>query len=152
MISEHSEHFSFAPSTLHLAITIVDRVLKSGRPLHDGTGKRQSSHLDLGDDYDDNEDDGEDDRSKDTQCYIIPRDRFQLLGATCVWIACKIQEVAAPKAKEIAYVSDHIYNIEQIKTMERRVCNALNFKFFEYPTPHQFLFEFIRAKIGRAHV
>ncbi|OEU15013.1 Cyclin_N-domain-containing protein [Fragilariopsis cylindrus CCMP1102] len=107
---ELSEHFSFESSTLHLAVTMVDRVLASGRSLHD---------------------------------------RFQLLGATCVWLACKVKEISPPKAKEIAYVSDHIYTVEQIKTMERRVCNALNFTFFEAPTPHHFLFEFMRASFAQ---
>eukprot|EP00536_Pseudo-nitzschia_multiseries_P000108 jgi/Psemu1/177866/e_gw1.2.282.1 len=120
---ELSEHFSFGPSTLHLAVTLVDRVLAS--------------------EHDTDEDDG----TKDTRCYVIPRDRFQLLGATCVWMACKVQEKSAPKASEIAYVSDHIYSTEQIKRMERRICNALNFDLFGAPTPHQFLFEFLRASL-----
>jgi hypothetical protein len=182
---ELSEHFSFESSTLHLAVTMVDRVLASGRSLHGGGDDEQrrrrrprsssqtfslsstsasmltkdshnnsyDSGLDT-DEEDDNEDDNDnydddEEGSKDTRCYLIPRDRFQLLGATCVWLACKVKEIAPPKAKEIAYVSDHIYTVEQIKTMERRVCNALNFTFFEAPTPHHFLFEFMRASFAQ---
>jgi hypothetical protein len=169
---ELSEHFYFGPATLHLAVTMVDRVLASGRFLkqENSSGnterrrRRSSNFLSTYDDYDDdygdsypsesdNEsdpDDSEDDdnETKDTRCYMIPRDRFQLLGATCVWLACKVEETTPPKAKEIAYVSDHIYSIEQITRMERRICNALNFTFFEAPTPHQFLFEFMRASLA----
>ena len=209
---ELSEHFSFGPTTLHLAVTMVDRVLASGQFLQNSsnnsvssnsnsnnsvnasvsgsgsgslgssterrprahlgtlpseesvslsgftTGTKESSHNSYDTDFygdnddDDDDDDDDDTKSKDTRCYLIPRDRFQLLGATCVWLACKVQEITPPKAKEIAYVSDHIYSIEQIKTMERRVCNALNFTFFEAPTPHHFLFEFMRASLAQEQV
>jgi len=216
---ELSEHFSFSSLTLHLAITMVDRVLASGRfwkdqnnndanrntntnsntnaknktsssatkntaknsnsnsntstierrrtrshtfssrdDSHDTNANNNKSDSDqheteddddtVNDDDDDIDDDDEDDsKSKDTRCYVIPRNRFQLLGATCVWLACKVQEITPPKASEIAYVSDHIYNTDQIIRMERRVCNALDFNFFTAPTPHQFLFEFTRASL-----
>ena len=170
---ELSDHFSFGSSTLHLAVTLVDRVLASGKFLeHHNIStteqrcaksrsiaakdtKHNSSIYDYfesdyseADDENSYEDNEEDNKSRDTRCYIIPRDRFQLLGATCVWLACKIKESAPPKAREIAYVADHIYSIEQITRMERRVCNALNFSFFEAPTPHQFLFEYMRASLA----
>jgi len=180
---ELSEHFSFSSSTLHLAVTLVDRVLASG-PLGEDEGQgsakgsgsasgnkasskrrkgksnRDPDQWDFSDSDDscnndndsdkdsDNDNDSEDDMTKDTRCYIIQRDRYQLLGATCVWLACKVQEMSAPKASEIAYVSDHIYTTEQIKRMERRICNAVDFNFFKAPTPHQFLFEFLRASLA----
>mmetsp|Transcript_18689 Transcript_18689/g.38563 ORF Transcript_18689/g.38563 Transcript_18689/m.38563 type:complete len:733 (-) Transcript_18689:46-2244(-) len=185
---ELSEHFSFGPPTLHLAVTMVDRVLASGKLTQEQNKNKNSSPRterrraklrsfaetttnpdfsvdDRTDCYDsefdflynsDDDEDGhksssdesEDDKTKCTRCYLIPRDRFQLLGATCVWLACKVQETTAPKAKDIAYVSDHLYCIGQIKRMERRVCNALNFSFFQAPTPHHFLFEFMRASLA----
>ena len=140
---ELSEHFSFRPSTLHLAVTMVDRVLASGteRMVHIDSYNRDMDQFD--DDSYDSDSYNEDDDN--TRCYLIPRDRFQLLGVTCVWLACKIKETKTPKASQIAYVSDHIYTSEQITRMERRICNALNFSFLEAPTPHQFLFEFMRA-------
>ena len=198
---ELSEHFNFGPSTLHLAVTIVDRVLASGRFTNElttsnsgssrnssnssrsgnssnyssnsrsGNSSNSMSRSDrtrstrssksanqiydsdydvYGDESDDDDDDDEDydNSSKSTRCYMIPRDRFQLLGATCVWMACKIQETNPPKSSDIKYVSDHIYSKLQITRMERRVCNALNFSFFETPTPHQFLFEYMRASLA----
>ena len=59
-----------------------------------------------------------------------------------------MEEIKSPKAREIAYVSDHIYSIEQIKTMEKRICNALDFRFYHVPTPHHFLLEFMRANFA----
>lgn len=148
---ELSEHFDFGQETLHLAVTLVDRVLASGFDVKQeagnwSTGNRRPK-----------EDDGsdcdscshyDDDKSEDTHCYVIPRDRFQLLGVTCVWLACKIKERTPPKVKEISYVSDHIYSIEQITRMERRVLNALEFDLLAVTTPHQFLFEFMRASFA----
>lgn len=159
---ELSEHFNFEPSTLHLAVTMVDRVLARG-PFGNQEPKVQERTTpepknnnvkrQIIDSYSDSEfeddlcSDEEEQDDDDTRCYLIPRDRFQLLGVTCVWLACKIKETAPPKARQIAYVSDHLYSSGQITRMERRVCNALNFSFLKAPTPHHFLFEFMRASL-----
>jgi cyclin A len=135
---ELSEHFNFSNATLHVAITMADRVLASGGL---GDDRTNNGGYDSEDEYADDDDDA----SQTSQCFVIPRDRYQLLGATCVWLACKVMETTAPKAKQIAYVSDNIYDIHQIKTMERRICNALGFAFFQEPTPYQFMIEFLRA-------
>eukprot|EP00980_Cylindrotheca_fusiformis_P001706 scaffold388_cov114-Cylindrotheca_fusiformis.AAC.15 len=129
-IIELSEHFGFGPSALHLAVTLVDKVLACGP-------------LSMYDEFD-NEEDFEDDEESKTNCFLISRDRFQLLGAACTWVACKMEETTAPSVAEIAYVSDNIYSTEQIKRMERRICNALNFCLV-HQTPHLYAYEFIRA-------
>jgi hypothetical protein len=130
-IIELSEHFEFGPSTLHLAVTLVDKVLECG-PI-------------LGDDSDDDDDTVSDDEDESkTNCFLISRERFQLLGASCTWMACKIEEVNAPKVEDFSYVSDNIYTEGQIKRMERRICKALKFSFC-HPTPFPYAFEFIRA-------
>lgn len=120
------------------------RASKSGNHIYEYDS---DSYCNESDDYEEDDEDF-DNSSKSTRCYIIPRDRFQLLGATCVWMACKIQEITPPKSSEIKYVSDHIYSKQQITRMERRVCNALNFSFFKAPTPHQFLYEYMRASLA----
>lgn len=157
-VIELSEHFNFGPSTLHLAITMVDRVLASGPlgQLDRTRGGPRNFDDGLDDDslddslYDrDSRDDDDDDNSRQTKCFLILRDRFQLLGATCTWMACKLLEISPPKATDIAYVSDHIYSLDQIMRMERRVCNALEFKLLLHPTPHQYLFEYLRASEDR---
>jgi hypothetical protein len=160
---ELSEHFDFGPSTLHLAVTLVDRVLASGMLSEEeqNSNSRATSDDSSFNDYDSDSyysdddskyeniyEDLQDDQSRDTRNYMIPRDRFQLLGACCVWLACKIEESKAPKVHQIAYVSDHLYSFDQIVRMERRVCNALNFSFLEAPTPYQFVFEFMRASLA----
>lgn len=162
-IVELSEHFGFGPSTLHLACTLVDHVLVCGP-------------LSFDFDEQDDEDAGNDGESK-TNCFLISRDKFQLLGATCTWLACKMEEQSPPQVAQIAYVSgmlhgrfflytiawcdglpairkrsnilfhqstDNIYTVEQIKRMERRVCNALGFAVFRQ-TPYNFIHEFLRA-------
>lgn len=130
-IIELSEHFSFGPVTLHLAITLIDKVLACGPLSIDDS-------VDGGDPADV---DGAESR---TECFLISRDRFQLLGATCTWLACKLEEVKAPEISQIAYVSDNIYTVGQIKRMERRVCKALHFSLI-HTSPFSFVHEFIRA-------
>jgi hypothetical protein len=127
-IIELSEHFDFGPAALHLAVTLVDKVLACG-PLSM---------------YDDDGDDDLDDGESKTNCFLISRDRFQLLGAACTWLACKVEEMSPPSVSEIAYVSDNIYSREQIKRMERRICNALNFSLI-HQTPYPYINEFMRA-------
>eukprot|EP00429_Kryptoperidinium_foliaceum_P024494 CAMPEP_0176131652 /NCGR_PEP_ID=MMETSP0120_2-20121206/66658_1 /TAXON_ID=160619 /ORGANISM="Kryptoperidinium foliaceum, Strain CCMP 1326" /LENGTH=262 /DNA_ID=CAMNT_0017467049 /DNA_START=12 /DNA_END=800 /DNA_ORIENTATION=+ len=134
-IIELSDHFHFGHSTLHLACTLVDQVLACGSLSLDG---------DDSDPEDEHEFDHEYDAESKTNCFLISRDRFQLLGATCTWLACKMEEQAPPKVAQIAYVSDNIYSVEQIKRMERRVCNALGFALARQ-TPYPFLHEFLRA-------
>lgn len=131
-IIELSEHFNFGPSTLHLACTLVDQVLACGPLSFEDEGEEESRW------------DAEDGAESKTNCFLISRDRFQLLGATCTWLACKMEEQTPPQVSQIAYVSDNIYSVEQIKRMERRVCNALGFALARR-TPYLYIHEFIRA-------
>jgi hypothetical protein len=95
-IIELSEHFNFGHSTLHLACTLIDQVLSCGP---------------LSFDEDDDDDSGNDVESK-TNCFLISRDRFQLLGATCTWLACKMEEQKPPQVSQIAYVSGTYFTKE----------------------------------------
>jgi hypothetical protein len=133
-IVELSEHFNFGPSTLHLACTLVDQVLACG-PL---------SFEDEKEEEDESRWETDDGGESKTYCFLISRERFQLLGATCTWLACKYEEQNPPEVSQIAYVSDNIYSIEQIKRMERRVCNALGWA-LSRQTPYPFIHEFMRA-------
>jgi cyclin A len=134
---ELSEHFSFGRETLHLAITMTDRVLASGPFSEDEDQMDGDESCYNAGDYDE--------MSFTSKCYKIRRSRYQLLGGACTWMACKLMELHAPKVIEFAYVSDGFYDVDQVKSMERRVCNALKFAFFQEPTPYQFLLEFLRA-------
>ena len=130
-IIELSEHFNFGPTTLHLAVTLTDKVLACGP-------------LSMTEDSDGDESESDDEDESKTNCFLISRERFQLLGAACTWIACKIEELNPPGVDDFAYVSDNIYTTTQIKRMERRICKALNFCFW-HQTPYPYSYEFIRA-------
>ena len=85
-IIELSEHFTFGPSTLHLAITLVDKVLACGP-------------LSMDNEYSDEDSDYDDGESK-TNCFLFSRECFQLLGASCTWLSCKIEELSPPSVSE----------------------------------------------------
>ena len=57
----------------------------------------------------------------------IERTNFQLLGITALFIACKQNEILFRKINEYAYITDNAYTEEDIKNMEHKVLNALNF-------------------------
>jgi cyclin A len=130
-VIELSEHFHFGAETLHLAITLVDKVLACGP-------------LSIMEDNEESDEDSNWDVESKTNNFLISRERFQLLGASCTWLACKIEELSPPSVSEIAYVSDNIYTTEQIKRMERRICTALGFSLI-HQTPYPYIYEFMRA-------
>ena len=149
---QNKEMMHFQQSTLHLAITLMDRVLacgpfseqKSVMPKQPCQNSRIVSSV-SGAVSESEDDDEEDDQSNNTFCYNIPVTEFQLLGATCVWMACKLLETVPPNLDLMQYVSGLKYSDNQFIIMEQRVGNALKFRFFAYPTPQQFLLEFLRA-------
>ena len=57
----------------------------------------------------------------------IERTNFQLLGITALFIACKQNEILFRKINEYAYITDNAYTEEDIKNMEYKILNALNF-------------------------
>jgi cyclin B len=57
----------------------------------------------------------------------IERCNFQLLGVTALFIACKQNEISFRKLKEYVFITDNAYSEEDIKIMENKVLNTLNF-------------------------
>ena len=57
----------------------------------------------------------------------IERSNFQLLGITALFIACKQNEILFRKISEYAFITDNAYKEEDIKNMEYKILNALNF-------------------------
>jgi hypothetical protein len=57
----------------------------------------------------------------------IERCNFQLLGVTALFIACKQNEISFRKLNEYVYITDNAYSEEDIKKMENKVLNTLNF-------------------------
>ena len=57
----------------------------------------------------------------------IERCNFQLLGVTALFIACKQNEISFRKLNEYVYITDNAYSEEDIKKMENKVLDTLNF-------------------------
>ena len=76
----------------------------------------------------------------------IERTNFQLLGITALFIACKQNEIFFRKINEYAYITDNAYTEEDIKNMEYKVLNTLNFNIL-FPSSLTF-YEIICNKFG----
>ena len=56
----------------------------------------------------------------------MPRNRLQLVGITCLFVASKIEEIYPPKLREFAFVTDGACSEEEITHMELVVLKGLN--------------------------
>ncbi|XP_031102495.1 cyclin-A2-1-like [Ipomoea triloba] len=74
----------------------------------------------------------------------IEKQKLQLLGVTCMLIACKYEEICAPRAEEFCLITDNTYTKEQVVKMESCVLNLLGFR-LSIPTTKKFLRRFIQA-------
>jgi hypothetical protein len=67
---------------------------------------------------------------------------FQLLGATCMWIAYKLLEAPHKKTNhphDFCFLCDDTYCLEDFLQMEIRVYRSVQFRLLSHPTPHDFL-------------
>jgi len=74
----------------------------------------------------------------------ISRPRFQLLGATCLLIAAKYEEITAPTVADFVYITDYTYTRADVVQMELVVVDALKFRLTS-PTPIPFLRRYLKA-------
>ncbi|RAL52944.1 hypothetical protein DM860_007712 [Cuscuta australis] len=74
----------------------------------------------------------------------IEKQRLQLLGVTCMLIACKYEEICAPRVEEFCIVTDNTYTKEDVVKMETQVLNLLGFR-LGVPTTKKFLRRFVQA-------
>mmetsp|Transcript_14874 Transcript_14874/g.10776 ORF Transcript_14874/g.10776 Transcript_14874/m.10776 type:complete len:103 (+) Transcript_14874:1018-1326(+) len=51
----------------------------------------------------------------------IPRQKLQLVGVTCMLVACKYEEIYPPIVKDFVYITDNAYTKEEILEMEKSV-------------------------------
>lgn len=58
----------------------------------------------------------------------ISKRELQLLGATCLWIASKFEEIYPPRLKHFVEVTASSYSREEFLAMESRVLEALRFQ------------------------
>lgn len=57
----------------------------------------------------------------------VLRNRLQLVGVTCMFIASKYQEILPPTVDDFVYITDNTYQREELLTMECQVLNTLAF-------------------------
>ncbi|CAL9732268.1 G2/mitotic-specific cyclin-4 [Monosporozyma unispora] len=69
---------------------------------------------------------------------IATLNRFQLVGITALYIACKYEEIHCPALNDILYILDNEYTREDILQAERFMINTLNFE-ISWPGPMSFL-------------
>uniref|UniRef100_A0A8C0J827 G2/mitotic-specific cyclin-B1 n=1 Tax=Chelonoidis abingdonii TaxID=106734 RepID=A0A8C0J827_CHEAB len=68
----------------------------------------------------------------------VPKKMLQLVGVTAMFIASKYEEMYPPEIGDFAFVTDHTYTKTQIKQMERKILQALDFALGR-PLPLHFL-------------
>ena len=57
----------------------------------------------------------------------IERGRLQLVGVTCMLIACKYEEIYPPIVKDFVYITDNAYSHQEILRMEQKILTSLDF-------------------------
>ena len=68
----------------------------------------------------------------------INRKYLQLLGVTSLFIACKYEEIYSPSSKDLIFMTDNAYKIEEMVQMESDILNIIEFD-LTYPTSLRFL-------------
>ncbi|CAF2125445.1 BnaA03g57140D [Brassica napus] len=74
----------------------------------------------------------------------IERQRLQLLGVTCMFIASKYEEIFAPRIEEFCFITDNTYTKDQVLETESQVLKHFSFQIYT-PTSKTFLRRFLRA-------
>ncbi|KAG0498226.1 hypothetical protein HPP92_002917 [Vanilla planifolia] len=74
----------------------------------------------------------------------INRQRLQLLGVACMFIAAKYEEICAPQVEEFCYITDNTYFKDEVLQMEAAVLKFLKFE-MTAPTAKCFLRRFVRV-------
>ena len=68
---------------------------------------------------------------------FVPRDKFQLLGITCLLISCKSHEIYYPQQNKLIEMTDNAYTKEEMLKMENEILKKLNF-YIVCPNPIDF--------------
>jgi len=74
----------------------------------------------------------------------VERKKFQLLGATCLHIASKCEDVSYIGVDDLVVCADKVYKPDDVLALEEQVLNSLNFEIC-VPT----VIDFLNAFIGR---
>merc|ERR1712096_587633 len=57
----------------------------------------------------------------------VHRSQLQLVGVSAMFLASKVEEIFAPEVSDFVYITDSAYTGEEIRHMELKILNALNF-------------------------
>jgi len=74
----------------------------------------------------------------------VAKDKLQLVGATCLLIASKMEDMWPPLVRDLVYVASNAFTKQDLKKMERTICNAIRFEVV-CPTVAPFLARFGKA-------
>ena len=70
------------------------------------------------------------------------RNRLQLLGVTCLLIACKFEEIYPPEVRDCVFVTDNAYSRDEVLSMEQSVLSVLDYQLC-VPTGYHFLTRYL---------
>ena len=74
----------------------------------------------------------------------IPIEKLQLLGATCMFIACKYEEIYPPRIKNFIYLIANSHTKDELLLMEQAILKQLNFNIC-IPSSYLFLKRFMNS-------
>lgn len=70
------------------------------------------------------------------------RNRLQLLGVTCLLVACKFEEIYPPEVRDCVYITDNAYTRDEVLTMEQSILSVLDYQLC-MPTGYHFLTRYL---------
>lgn len=73
----------------------------------------------------------------------IPREKLQLLGVSCLFLASKYEDIYPPDLKECLFVTENSYTKEEMLKLEGEILNTVDFR-IKVPTPLVFLERYYR--------
>ncbi|XP_022877124.1 G2/mitotic-specific cyclin S13-7-like isoform X2 [Olea europaea var. sylvestris] len=76
----------------------------------------------------------------------ISRRELQLVGISSMLIACKYEEIRAPKVSDFIAISDNAYIREQVLLMEKAILGKLEW-YLTVPTAYVFLVRYAKASV-----
>jgi len=68
----------------------------------------------------------------------IAREKFQLLGISCLFLASKFEDIYPPDLKECLFVTENSYSKDELLKIEGEILSTINFQ-IKSPTPLIFL-------------
>jgi len=73
----------------------------------------------------------------------VLRNKLQLVGTSCMYIAAKYEEIIPPGVNEFVYITDDTYTKRQVLRMEHLLLRIMDFH-ISVPTPNWFLTNFLK--------